>query len=123
LPLAELRAQVPLGSAKWLFAVDRQGHYAGMIDVASAHDPELLDLTESLVAADLVSGHQSFVLPDNDIRTILRVFTKARAETLPVVRSREDRQVIGSVSEAFCLKRYAQELERRRHDELGMPQV
>lgn len=123
LPLADLRAQVPLGSAKWLFAVDRHGHYAGMIDVASAHDPELLDLTETLLAADLVAGHQSFVLPTNDIRTILRAFTKARAETLPVVNSREDRQVIGSVSEAFCLKRYAQELERRRHDELGMPQV
>lgn len=123
LSLSDLRAQVPLGSAKWLFAIDRQGHYAGMIDVASVHDPELLDLTESLLAADLVAGHQSFVLPDNEIRTILRVFTKARAETLPVVRSREDRHVIGSVSEAFCLKRYAQELERRRHDELGMPQV
>jgi CIC family chloride channel protein len=109
LPLAELRAQVPLGSAKWLFAVDRQGHYAGMIDVAAAHDPDLLDLTETL--------------PTDTIRTILAAFTQARAETLPVVRSRTDRQVIGSVSEAFCLKRYAQELERRRHDELGMPQA
>jgi CIC family chloride channel protein len=123
LPLAELRAQVPLGSAKWLFAVDRQGHYAGMIDVAAAHDPDLLDLTETLLAVDLVAGHQSYVLPTDTIRTILAAFTQARAETLPVVRSRTDRQVIGSVSEAFCLKRYAQELERRRHDELGMPQA
>jgi CIC family chloride channel protein len=123
LPLADLRVQVPLGSAKWLFAVDRHGHYSGMIDVAAAHDPELIDLTETLVAADLVAGHQSFVLPATDIRAILRAFTLARAETLPVVRSREDQSVVGSVSEAFCLKRYAQELERRRHDELGMPQV
>ncbi len=51
------------------------------------------------------------------------VLEPALAETLPVVRSREDRHVIGSVSEAFCLKRYAQELEKRRHDELGMPKV
>jgi CIC family chloride channel protein len=123
LPLADLRVQVPLGSAKWLFAVDRSGHYAGMIDVASAHDPDLLDLTDSLLAADLVAGHHGFVLPSNDIRAILNAFTRSRAETLPVLRSAHDRQVIGSVSEAFCLKRYAQELERRRHDELGMPQV
>ena len=94
-----------------------------MIDVAAAHDPDLLDLTETLLAVDLVAGHQSYVLPADNIRAILGAFTQAQAETLPVVRSRTDRQVIGSVSEAFCLKRYAQELERRRHDELGMPQV
>ncbi len=28
---------------------------------------------------------------------------------------------MGYVSEAWCLKRYAAELERRRSDELGMP--
>lgn len=123
LPLAELRLQVPLGSAKWLFAVDSHGKYAGMIDVVAAHDPDLLDLTESLLAADLVSGEKTFVLPSANIRTILRAFTQARVETMPVLRATNDRQVIGSVSEAFCLKRYAQELERRRHDELGMPLV
>ena len=123
LPLAELRLQVPLGSAKWLFALDSHGQYAGMIDVVAAHDPDLLDLTDSLLAADLVSGEKTFVLPSANIRTILRAFTQARVETMPVLRATNDRQVIGSVSEAFCLKRYAQELERRRHDELGMPLV
>lgn len=121
LSLTDFRAQVPLGSAKWVFAVDRLGQYAGIIDVAAAHDPDLHDLAETLVAADLVAGHKSYVLPDDDISAVLGAFTQARAETLPVVHSRQDRQVIGSVSEAFCLKRYAQELERRRRDELGMP--
>ncbi len=121
LSLADLRAQVLLGSAKWLFAVDSRKYYAGMIDVAAAHDPDLIDMADTLLAADLASGQRSFLLPADNIRTILDAFTQARAETLPVVRSAEDRQVIGSLSEAFCLKRYAQELERRRHDELGMP--
>ena len=123
LPLFELRRQIPLGSAKWLFAIDRHGNFAGIVDVAAAHDPDLHDLTETLLAADLAQGAKSYILPDDDIRVILNAFSEARAETLPVVRAREDRQVIGSVSEAFCLKRYAQELERRRHDELGMPHV
>lgn len=123
LSLAELRAQVPLGSAKWLFAVDRRGQYAGMIEVAAAHDPELADVGDILLAADLLTGEAHHVLPTDDIRTVLLAFTEARAETLPVLRSAEDRQLIGSVSEAFCLKRYTQELERRRHDELGMPQA
>lgn len=123
LPLADLRQQVPLGSAKLLFAIDRRGHYAGMIDMAAAHDPDLGELAETLVAADLASGERSFVLPEDNIRTILHSFTEARTETLPVLRSATDRQVVGYLSEAFCLKRYAQELERRRHDELGMPQA
>lgn len=123
MPLSDLRVQVPLGSVKWLFAVDKRHFYSGMIDVAAIHDPDLSEMTETLLAADLVAGPPRFILPTQNVQSILTAFTQARAETLPVVRSAEDRQVIGSVSEAFCLKRYAQELERRRHDELGMPQI
>jgi chloride channel protein, CIC family len=121
MPLERLRDVVPLGSKKWIFAVTDAGHYAGMIDVAAAHDPDITEMVPHLVAADLTTCQGCYMLPGDDIRTILKKFGEARAETLPVVASADAPRILGSVSEGFCLKRYTQELERRRSDELGMP--
>ena len=121
MPLARIREVVPLGSRKWIFAVTDAGSYAGMIDVAALHDPDLSDMVEHLVAADLTTCRGCFILPVDDIRAVLRKFQSAQAETLPVVASAETPRILGSISEDFCLKRYTQELERRRSDELGMP--
>jgi len=41
-------------------------------------------------------------------------------ETLPVVTSSADRRVAGYLTEAYALRRYNQELELRRHAEMGM---
>ena len=121
MPLERLRDLVPLGSKKWIFAVTDAGHYAGMIDVAAAHDPDITEMVPHLVAADLTTCRGCYMLPGDDIRTILKKFGAAQAETLPVVAAADAPRILGSVSEGFCLKRYTQELERRRSDELGMP--
>lgn len=121
MPLAKLRDVVPLGSRKWVIAVTEAGEYAGMIDVAAAHDPDIAEMIEHLVAADLTTCRGCYMLPGDDIRIILKKFGEAQAEVLPVVASVAAPRILGSVSEAFCLKRYTQELERRRSDELGMP--
>ncbi len=120
MPLTELREAVPLGSKKWLFSVKADGSYAGMIDVASLHDPEITELADSLLAADLTISRGAFLLPGDDIRAVLRKFADAQAETLPVLRSAADPQILGALSEAYCLKRYTQELERQRQSDLGM---
>ncbi|MDE3079013.1 MAG: chloride channel protein, partial [Paracoccaceae bacterium] len=73
--------------------------------------------------ADLTTCQGCYMLPGDDIRQILHKFGEARAETLPVVASTEKPRILGSLSEAFCLKRYTQEMERRRGDELGMPSL
>ena len=121
--LAGLRQTVPLGSKKWAFAVDDAGRYVGMIDVAAAHDHDLDDVAGNLIAADLAEGRSSYMLPGDNIRTILQQFGDAQAETLPVLRSETEPRILGYLTEAFCLKRYAQELERRRRDELGMAEL
>lgn len=120
MPLSALRQTVPLGSKKWVFAVNDAGHYMGMIDVAAAHDPDLNDVATHLVAADLASGRGNYMLPGDNIRTVLEKFGDAQAETLPVLQSVAEPRIAGYLTEAFCLKRYSQELERRRRDELGM---
>ena len=63
---------------------------------------------------ELVSQPAPYLLPSDDLRTALDRFSQAAQETLPVVDNPKDRRIIGYVSEAYALRRYAHELERHR---------
>ncbi len=119
----DMREAIPLGSKKWLFATAADGSYAGVIDVSTVHDPEITELAQHLVAADLTTCKGCYMLPGDDIRTVLKKFSEAQSETLPVVRSPTDLRILGTLSEAYCLKRYTNELERQRRDDLGMSSI
>lgn len=119
--VAQLRQEVPLGSRKYAFAVDDQGRYAGIIDIAAIHDPELNDLVDLLLAADCVIGAETHVLRHDDVRLVLDRFARSQLEILPVLDGPGSQRIIGSLTEAYCLKRYAQELDSRRSDEIGAP--
>ena len=67
----------------------------------------------------MVNQSDIYLLPNENVRTALARFEEAQSETLPVLSARTDPRVIGYVTEAYALKRYAQELERRRSAELG----
>ena len=58
-------------------------------------------------------------MPDIDVRTALFRFEESEVETLPVLAGLNNRRVIGYVTEAYALRRYTQEMERRRNAELG----
>lgn len=117
--LRALREKYPPGSAKRVFAVAPDGHYAGWVDMAFVHDPQLDDAIDDGVVADVVQQQDVFLLPNENVRTALMHFEEAQSETLPVLASRADSRVIGYMTEAYGLRRYAQELERRRGAELG----
>ena len=59
------------------------------------------------------------LLPGDDLRTALNRFSEARQETLPVIDNLDGRRVIGYLSEAYALRRYAHELERHRGSPAG----
>ncbi|WP_323717916.1 chloride channel protein [Paracoccus aminovorans] len=120
-PVARLRQEVPLGSRKYAFAVDEQGRYAGIIDMATVHDPDISDLAELLLAADCVIGAEARVFRQDNIQTVLDQFSRTQLEILPVLDGPAAMRVVGSLTEAYCLKRYAQELDSRRSDEIGAP--
>ena len=61
--LEKLRHAVPIGSGARVFAVDGDGHYKGMIDVATIHDPDLDDAAAGLVADDLAGGRELICCP------------------------------------------------------------
>ncbi len=117
--LAALREKYPPGAAKRVFAIAPDGHYAGFVDMAVVHDPDLDDVVETGVVADLVQQRDAFLLPADNVRTALTRFEETQLETLPVLAARADPRIVGYVTEAYALRRYAQELERRRNAELG----
>ncbi len=109
-----LRNAFPLGSAKRVFVVDGT-RLVGMIDLADLHSPDRIE-DEHQTAAELVHESPHFLLPGEDIKTALDKFHETRLETLPVVDDPAEMQVIGFVTEAYALRRYNQELERRRNE-------
>ena len=117
--MTALRAQFPLGGTRRAFLVDPSGHYAGMVLIADAYNPDLGEKLATMTAGDLRQGETEFLLPDQSIRTALDRFAKTELEAMPVVESKENRQVLGFVTEAYALRRYSQELERARARDLG----
>ena len=117
--LRALREKYPPGSATRVFAVATDGGYAGWIDIAEVHDPQIDDAVDQSVVADLVRQPQVYLLPSENVRTALARFEEAQTESLPVLASRNDPHVVGYMTEAYALRRYTQELERRNSAELG----
>lgn len=120
LPLSKLRKLVPLGQKKYVVAVDQAGQFGGLVDITNAYDPDIVDLGDHLLVADLATTRDKFLLPEQDIKSILSKFSAERIEVMAVVDNAIDMRVKGLLSESYVTKRYAQELEKRRHSELGV---
>jgi CIC family chloride channel protein len=112
LPVSELRRRFPAGSTKQVFVVDGDGRLSSIIDPAEANGPEAAG--EGRTIGDLVREPAAFLLPGDDLRTALDRFSHSAQETLPVIDNPEHRRIIGYLSEAYALRRYAHELERHR---------
>jgi CIC family chloride channel protein len=123
IPLLRLRDMVPLGSVSRVFALDAAGHYAGLIDVTTAHDTDLDAAANGLVAGDLANNRHHFLLPTQNVKSAMTRFAEAEAEALPVLAGEDDRRVIGYLTEAYALRRYTHALEQRRSSELGVPDL
>lgn len=118
-PLLQLREVVPLGSRSTVFSVDEGGRFTGAIEVSDIHDAELDDAAIGVVAGDLAGGRGNYLLPEMDVRTALSRFEESETETLPVLAAADDPRVIGYVSEAYALKRFAHEMERQHNAQFG----
>jgi CIC family chloride channel protein len=114
--LEAFRTQFPLGSTGQVIAVDPDGHYVGMVSVPEAHGIE----TGLEKPVDALLHHRDTVLlPSMTVREAAAAFDRAEAESLAVVVSAVSRQVVGLLSEAHTLRRYAEESEQRRRELVG----
>ncbi|MDE2199235.1 MAG: chloride channel protein [Rhodospirillales bacterium] len=113
--LAAFRRDVPLGAANRVVVIDDAGRYAGIVPVAEAH---AVDGTAETLT-DLLHCRDDVLLPQMTIKEAVALFEQAEADALAVVDSRESRRVIGLLTEHFALRRYSEELDRRRRELSG----
>ena len=117
-PLGKAREMYPLGSVKHLFVVDSESLYLGTLELNTLHDREF-EAADPIVIGDMAEERGRFLAADDNVRSALLRFEEWAVEALPVVNSRLHKVVVGYLTEAYALRRYAQELERRRSAELG----
>ncbi|MCV9908870.1 chloride channel protein [Brucella sp. HL-2] len=113
------RHDFPLGSTQRVIAVDSEGHYVGMIPVPEAYSEsfDTSDGTRSI--SDLLRYQDQFLLPQMNAKEAVARFDRAEAEALAVINNAQERMVLGLLSEAHTLRRYSEELDRRRREVSG----
>ena len=113
--LTVFRRQYPLGSATRVIALDDAGRYAGIVWVADAHATE----EEVPTVGDMLHHTSAVLTPQMTVKEAATLFETAEADALAVVDGPDTLKVLGLLTEQYALRRYSEELERRRRDLSG----
>jgi CIC family chloride channel protein len=113
LTIAEARSLLPPGATKQAALIDLNRKYVGLVLTGDLYTSDPTDQS----VHSLARYHHHFLIPTWDIRHAVEAFAISEADALVVVDNEVSRQVIGIVTEAYLLRRYGQELERRLQDE------
>ncbi|CAN5449761.1 chloride channel protein [soil metagenome] len=116
LPIAGFRELFPLGSKTQVIAIDGGERYAGVVFVAEAYG--LTDNGDACVR-DILHYRNATLTPGMNIKEAVRAFDAAEAESLAVVHSTDSGRVVGILTEAHALRRYAEESDKHRRDAIG----
>jgi CIC family chloride channel protein len=113
--LASFRRDYPLGATARVVVTDAKDRYAGIVLVAEAHAPE----TKATKVSELLHYDKDVLLPQMTIKEAVAMFENAESDALAVVDGVETRRVIGLLTEQYALRRYSEELDRRRREISG----
>jgi CIC family chloride channel protein len=116
MPIDAFRQRFPLGSKTQVVAIDHDQKYAGVVFVANAHSAAD---TPVQTVGDIAQYRGMYLLPEMSVRDAVVAFDRAEAESLAVVDHSDTCRVIGLLTEAHALRRYAEETERHRPEMLG----
>ncbi len=110
----------PLGSTERVVATDANGRYAGIVVVAEVHNA-LAEVTgdQPRVIGELLRCRDSMLRPDMNAQLAAQLFEQSGSEELAVVDGPERRRVVGLLTEAYLLRRYAEELDKGWRDLTG----
>jgi CIC family chloride channel protein len=114
-PLAAFKRDFPLGATQRVVALDEEDRYAGIVLPADAHADE----DDAHTVADIVHYADTMLLPQMTIKEAVAMFENAESDALIVVDAPDTRHVIGLLTEQYALRRYSDELERRRRELSG----
>jgi len=112
------RAAYPLGSAHVVVAIDEAGRYKGLVLVPEGHAAPLEDSDDGGPISAVARLPETSLHPDVDVRMALAIFDAAQTDTLAVTE-RETGVALGTLSEAFAARRYAQEVDLAARGVLG----
>jgi CIC family chloride channel protein len=113
--LAAFRRDFPLGTTARVVVVDEADRYAGVVLLAEAHATDVVAET----VGGLLHYSNDMLLPQMTIKEAVAMFEQAESDALAVVDSKEGRRVIGLLTEQYALRRYTEELDRRRRELSG----
>ncbi len=113
--LMVFRAEVPLGSTQRVIVTDADSAYAGI-----AYPAEAFAITgEGRSVRDILHHQEHFLLPAMTVKEALATFEAAEADALAVLDGPDTRNVLGLLTEQYALRRYNEELDRRRREMSG----
>lgn len=119
LTLQQFREAYPLGSAQRVVVVDDEDKYVGLI-VIPEHYAALVEANQEREALTACLQFKTdFLLPTMNAKQAAAIFDKTQSEALAVVNNPVERRVLGQLSESHTLKRYSEELDRRRREATG----
>ncbi|GAN80065.1 chloride channel protein [Acidocella aminolytica] len=113
--LAVFRQEVPLGATQRAIVTDSEGQYAGIVYPAEA----AVVTGEGRLVKDILHHQGYFLLPGMNVKEALDRFEKAEADALAVLDGPETRHVLGLLTEQYALRRYNEELDRKRREVSG----
>jgi CIC family chloride channel protein len=114
-PIAAFKRDFPLGAHQRAVVLDEDDRYAGIVLPAEVH----ADADENHRVRDLLHYTDTVLLPQMTIKEAVAMFENAESDALAVVDSAEAKQVIGLLTEQYALRRYSEELDRRRRELSG----
>ncbi|WP_371734248.1 chloride channel protein [Acidisphaera sp. S103] len=114
-PLNAFKRDFPLGAAQRVIVLDEEDRYAGIVLLPEAH----ADADDDHKVRDIVHYADTVLLPQMTIKEAVAMFENAESDALVVVDSAQERHVIGLLTEQYALRRYTDELDRRRRELSG----
>ena len=114
-PLPQFKRDFPLGSHQRVVVLDEGDRYAGIVLPAEVY----ADADDEHRIKDLLHYAETVLLPQMTIKEAVAMFENAESDALVVVDGPETKRVIGLLTEQYALRRYSDELDRRRKELSG----
>lgn len=119
LSVIEFQHAFPMGSTQRVVVVDHDNRYAGIVLVPEAHATEIEPGTEPPSLRTLLRYRNDVLEPTMNVKQAIAAFERTESDALAVIDSMPSRRVVGLLTEAHALRRYAEELDRRRRELSG----
>ncbi len=117
--ISEFIKLFPLGSAQWVVAVEASGRYGGIVFVPHAYVVNAGAGAGETHLGSLARLRDQFLTPEMSVKPAAQTFEQSESEALAVLDNAANRRVIGILTEAHLLRRYAEELDKARRELSG----